>query len=211
MKTNIVGVIIALMLAFACAVGVWGQDERISEVRKVNAFSSIKVTSVATIYFIQSKTYSLKIAGQEENVKTTTSEVKNNCLTIGFKEGYKKNPEREEGVTIYLSAPNLKNMEFTGVGSFNCNEPLKLNHVTFRLEGVGKVNVKNLTSKSLKVYLEGVGNVDINLVCNYLSVNIDGVGHVTLSGRAGKADISENGIGGGVNIRNLKIGSTKMR
>lgn len=211
MKTNIVGVIIALILAFVGVAGAWGEDKKISEVRKVHAFSSIKVTSVATIYFIQSNTYSLKIAGGEKEVKTTTATVKNDCLIVGFKEGGKQRRSHDEGVTIYLSAPNLKKMEFTGVGSFNCNESLKLNHVKFQIKGVGKVNVKTLTCKSLKVDLQGVGEVDIHVACEYLSASIDGLGNVTLSGTARKADISKNSIGGGVNIRNLKIGCTKIR
>lgn len=180
------------------------KNENVSEVRKVEAFSSIEVTSVATIYFTQSNTYSFKIEGLEEYVKTTTSVVKNGCLVIGVKEG-DKNRNRKKGVTIYLSAPDLKEMEFTGVGSFNCDTPLKLDEVKFQVEGVGKVNVKDLTCRSLKVGLEGVGNADIRVNCDYLSANLDGVGHVTLSGTAGKADISKDGVGG-VNTRNLKIG-----
>lgn len=179
------------------------KNENVSEVRKVEAFSSIEVTSVATIYFTQSNIYSFKIEGQEKYVKTTTSEVKDGCLVIGFKNNNERN--RNKGVTIYLSAPDLKEVEFTGVGSFNCDKPLKLDDVKFQVEGVGKVNVKDLTCRSLKVGLEGVGKADIHVNCDYLSAHLDGVGHVTLSGTAGKADISKDGVGG-VNTRNLKVG-----
>lgn len=179
------------------------KNENVSEVRKVEAFSSIEVTSVATIYFTQSNTYSFKIEGQEKYVKTTTSVVKDGCLVIGFKNNNEHN--RNKGVTIYLSAPDLKKVEFTGVGSFNCDKPLKLDDVKFQVEGVGKVNVKDLTCRSLKVGLEGVGKADIHVNCDYLSAHLDGVGHVTLSGTAGKADISKDGVGG-VNTNNLKIG-----
>lgn len=180
-------------------------DAKVSEVRKVDAFSSIEVTSVATIYFIQSDVYSLKIEGKEKYVKTTTTEVKNGCLVIGFKDGDKETRNRKEGVTIYLSAPDLKEVEFTGVGSFNCEEPLKLDDVKFQIEGVGKLNVSDLTCRSLKVGLEGVGKANIHVNCDYLSAKLDGVGHVTLSGTAGRADISKDGVGG-VNTRDLKIG-----
>lgn len=180
-------------------------DAKVSEVRKVDAFSSIEVTSVATIYFTQSDVYSLKIEGKEKYVKTTTTEVKNGCLVIGFKDGDKETRNRKEGVTIYLSAPDLKEVEFTGVGSFNCEEPLKLDDVKFQIEGVGKLNVSDLTCRSLKVGLEGVGKANIHVNCDYLSAKLDGVGHVTLSGTAGRADISKDGVGG-VNTRDLKIG-----
>ncbi len=205
MKTNIIGVVIALALAFAGAVGAWAQNDKVSEVRKVDAFSSIEVVSVATIYFTQSDTYSLKIEGKEKYVKTTTTVVKDNCLVIGFKDRDKQGRNRKEGVTVYLSAPDLKDVEFSGVGSFNSNEPLKLGDVKFQVEGVGKVNVKDLTCNKLKVELEGVGKADIHVNCDYLSADIDGVGSVTLSGTAGRADISKDGIGS-VNTRNLKVG-----
>ena len=57
MKTNIVGIIIALILTFVGMLSVYAQDTKVSEVRKVDAFSSIEITSVGTIYFTQSEEY----------------------------------------------------------------------------------------------------------------------------------------------------------
>lgn len=202
-------IFITLSFLFAVVTGTVyaanADDAKVSEVRKVEAFSTIEITSVATIYFTQSDTYSLKIEGLEKYVKTTTTTVKDGHLVIGFKDGNKETRNRKEGVTIYLSAPDLKEMKFSGVGSFNCDKPLKLNDVKFQVEGVGKVNVKDLTCHSLKIELEGVGKADINVNCDYLSADLNGVGSVELSGNAGSADISKDGIGS-VNTRNLKIG-----
>lgn len=181
-----------------------GKDVKVSEVRKVEAFSSIDVTSVATVYFTQSNSYTLKIEGKEEYVKNTSSSVKNGCLVIGFKDK-KETRNRKDGVTIYLSAPDLKEVEFTGVGSFNCEKPLKLDEVKFQVEGVGKLKVADLTCRALKVGLEGVGSAEVHVTCDYLSAKLDGVGHVTLSGTAKQADISKDGIGS-VNTRGLKVG-----
>ena len=57
MKTNIIGVIIALLLAFAGAIGALAQDERVSEVRKVDDFSSIRIKAVANVEFTQGDKY----------------------------------------------------------------------------------------------------------------------------------------------------------
>lgn len=46
MRTDVAGVIIALVLAFAGMLSVCAQDAKVSEVRKVDAFSSIEITSV---------------------------------------------------------------------------------------------------------------------------------------------------------------------
>lgn len=50
MRTDVAGVIIALVLAFAGMLSVCAQDAKVSEVRKVDAFSSIEITSVGTIH-----------------------------------------------------------------------------------------------------------------------------------------------------------------
>ena len=94
MKTNIVGIIIALILTFVGMLSVYAQDTKVSEVRKVDAFSSIEITSVGTIYFTQSDTYSFKIEGKEKHVKNTETTVKDGCLLIGFKE--KQEHEKSE-------------------------------------------------------------------------------------------------------------------
>lgn len=206
MKTNIVGVIIALVLAFVGMLNVCAQDVKVSEVRKVDAFSSMEITSVGTIHFTQSDTYSFKIEGKEKYVKNTETTVKDGRLLIGFKD--KKNKRmrnQKDGVVIWISAPDLKKVEFTGVGEFKCEKPLKLDEVSFEVKGVGEVHVSDLTCNELKVALRGVGSADIHVACDYLSAKMSGVGDVTLSGTAGHADISKGGIGG-VNTDNLKIG-----
>ena len=50
MKTNIVGIIIALILTFVGMLSVYAQDTKVSEVRKVDAFSSIEITSTYDFY-----------------------------------------------------------------------------------------------------------------------------------------------------------------
>ena len=57
MKTNIVGIIIALILTFVGMLSVYAQDTKVSEVRKVDAFSSIEITSVGTIYSSRASPY----------------------------------------------------------------------------------------------------------------------------------------------------------
>ena len=190
MRTDIAGVIIALVLAFAGMLSVCAQDAKVSEVRKVDAFSSVEITSVGTIHFTQSDTYSFRIEGRERYVKNTQTTVKDGRLLIGFKDGKnKRRSNQKNGVTIWISAPDLKEVEFTGVGEFKCEKPLKLDAVSFEI----------------KVALRGVGSADIHVACDYLSAKMGGVGSVTLSGSAGRADISKGGIGG-VNTDNLKIG-----
>lgn len=209
MKTNIIGIIVALMLAFAGAVGLYAQDSYVSQERKVENFSSIELVSVGNIYFTQGDKCSLRIEGMEKYVTNTTTRVEAGRLYIDTekKNGKKrfKNRKGREVVKIYITAPDLKELDFEGVGNFNCKEPLKLDNVEMDIEGVGDINIADLTCRTLNIDLSGVGGADIHVNCDLLEADMDGVGSITLSGKAGKARISKDGIGS-VNTKKLKIG-----
>ena len=203
MKTNIIGIIVALVLAFAGAAGALAQNEQVSEVRKVDDFSSIRITSVANVIFTQGDDCSLRLEGKEKWVKLTTTEVKNGYLVISFKKG-EKSVKNINGLKLYVTAPTLEVVELTGVGSLECKEPLKLDDFTLRINGVGSAEVADLTCHRFTVSLNGVGDADVNVDCDYLKARMGGVGSLELRGSAGEADVSRSGIGS-VNTKRLKI------
>lgn len=203
MKTNIIGIIVALVLAFAGAAGALAQNEQVSEVRKVDDFSSIRITSVANVIFTQGDDCSLRLEGKEKWVKLTTTEVKNGYLVISFKKG-EKSVKNINGLKLYVTAPTLEVVELTGVGSLECKEPLKLDDFTLRINGVGSAEVADLTCHRFTVSLNGVGDAEVNVDCDYLKARMGGVGNLELRGSAGEADVSRSGIGS-LNTKRLKI------
>lgn len=203
MKTNIIGIIVALVLAFAGAAGALAQNEQVSEVRKVDDFSSIRITSVANVIFTQGDDCSLCLEGKEKWVKLTTTEVKNGYLVISFKKG-EKSVKNINGLKLYVTAPTLEAVELTGVGSLECKEPLKLDDFTLRINGVGSAEVADLTCHRFTVSLNGVGDAEVNVDCDYLKARMGGVGSLELRGSAGEADVSRSGIGS-LNTKRLKI------
>lgn len=204
MKANIIGVIIALALAFAGAIGALAQNAKVSEVRKVEDFSSLKITSVASVYFVQGDRCSVRLEGKEKWVKLTTTEVEDGCLTIAFKKGGKNHKGNIDGLKIFVTAPTLEAATLAGVGGFKCEEPLKLDDFTLKVTGVGSAEISHLTCRNLFVGMSGVGEAVVNVDCDYLKAGMSGVGSLELSGCAGKADISRGGIGS-VNTKHLKI------
>lgn len=192
MKANIIGIIIALMLAFAGVISVWGQDAKVSEVRKIDAYSSIEINSIAEVYFTQADHYSFKVEGKEKYVKLITATVDDGCLIINTP---KQVRNVKKGPAIYLTAPSLKSVRFKGVGTFFCEEPLKLGDVEFLISGVGSVEVADLTCDDLTVELSGIGSAELNVNCGHLEASASGIGSMTLKGKASSADISRSGIG----------------
>ena len=180
------------------------QDERVNEVRKVDDFSSIRIKAVANVEFTQGDKYSLRLEGKEKWVKLTTTEVKDGCLIIDFKRGEKRSVKNINGLKLYVTAPTLEEVELTGVGSLECKEPLKLDDFTLRISGVGSAEVADLTCRRFTVSLNGVGDAEVNVDCDYLKARMGGVGSLELRGSADEADISRSGIGS-VNTKRLKI------
>ena len=203
MKTTAIYTLLAATLAFFCVSSVTADDgdarvthARVTQTRKVEAFHAIDITTVGDIIFTQDDAYSLRIEGREKYVNNTVTTVsKDGTLSIGFK---KKNLNRgnNNGVTIYLTAPGLDDIEFKGVGSFRCEETLKLDgDLDIRIIGVGEAVINDLRCRNLDLHMSGVGDAKVTVDCDHVDASMSGVGSVTLRGRAKTADLHRSGIG----------------
>lgn len=206
---KIASIFVGLVMVFLCATCISAKgssDDKVSETRSVSAFHSIEVESVAGVYFTQSDTYSLRVEGEKKWVDLTKCTVKDGVLLITWAEkGKKKTTKNVNGLSIYISAPDLQKVIFEGVGSFNCKSRLSLKDVKFDIQGVGSLNVADLHARNVKITLEGVGNGELTVDCDRLDASVEGVGSLTLSGKARSAHISKDGIGS-VSTRRLKVG-----
>lgn len=200
MKTTAIYTLLAAALAFFCVSSVTADDgnARVTQTRKVEAFHAIDITTVGDIIFTQDDAYSLRIEGRERYVNNTVTTVsKDGTLSIGFK-NKKKNLNRgnNNGVTIYLTAPGLDDIEFKGVGSFRCEETLKLDgDLDIRITGVGEAVIDDLRCRNLDLHMSGVGDAKVTVDCDHVDASMRGVGSVTLRGRAKTADLHRSGIG----------------
>lgn len=205
---KIASIFVGLVMVFLCATCISAKgssDDKVSETRSVSAFHSIEVESVAGVYFTQSDTYSLRVEGEKKWVDLTKCTVKDGVLLITWGEKGQKTIEEVNGLSIYISAPDLQEVTFEGVGSFNCKSRLNLKNVKFDIQGVGSLNVADLHARNVKITLEGVGSGELTVDCDRLDASVEGVGSLTLSGKARSAHISKDGIGS-VSTRRLKVG-----
>ena len=184
MTKNIFITAVAVLLSVALC-PLWAQN--VSEDCKVGEFSAINLQSVGNIVFTQSDTYSCRMEGPFEYVDKTKVTVKGETLVIEYKQ---KNVKNVKNLTFYITAPDLNNVKIDGVGNFNARESLKLKNITFKLDGVGNCEVKNLRCDEVQLIVDGVGNMD-------------GVGNITLSGKADRASLKRDGVGR-INHKKLK-------
>lgn len=197
MTKNIIIMTIAIVLSTALC-PLFAQNK--SQDCQVGKFSVINLQSVGDIIFTQSNTYSCRIEGPTEYVEKTQVKVEGKALVISYK---KKTTNNIKNLTFYITAPDLEKVKIDGVGNFNAKESLKMKNIAFELDGVGNCDVKNLRCDGLRIKVDGVGNMKINVNCQTLTAEVDGVGNVTLSGTADKAALSRQGVGS-INHKNLK-------
>ena len=125
---------------------------------------------------------------------------RNGTLVIDYKE---KNVKNVKNLIFYITAPDLSKVKIDGVGNFDAKEKLNLKNIAFELDGVGNCNVKNLHCDELKLDVDGVGNMKMNVDCGLIKAKVDGVGNITLSGKADTAFFKKDGVGK-INHKNLK-------
>ena len=197
MTKNIFITAVAVLLSVALC-PLWAQN--VSEDCKVGEFSAINLQSVGNIVFTQSDTYSCRMEGPFEYVDKTKVTVKGETLVIEYKQ---KNVKKVKNLTFYITDPDLNNVKIDGVGNFNARESLKLKNITFKLDGVGNCEVKNLRCDEVQLIVDGVGNMEMNVNCNTIKAKVDGVGNITLSGKADRASLKRDGVGR-INHKKLK-------
>ena len=126
------------------------KDNQTSETRNISGYTSIRIDGVATVRFAQSDTWSCRIEGKAEELDRLTTTVKNGTLIIDQrKEG--KREQNIQGTTLYLSAPTLDEVEIDGVGTFECEEPLKAEDIRFEIDGVGTIKIADLHCQTVQI------------------------------------------------------------
>lgn len=191
----VVAIVVLVSVAFSPL-----RAQNVSKDCKVGEFTSITLQSVGNIVFTQSANYSCRLDGPFEYVEKTQVNVKGQTLIISYKQ---KQSNNIKNLTIYVSAPDLDKVKIDGVGNFDTKETLKLNKIIFELDGVGNCNVKNLRCDELKLDVDGVGNMKMNVNCRNINAKVNGVGNITLSGKADTAILRRNGVGD-INTKKLK-------
>ena len=180
------------------------KDNQTSETRDISGYTAIHIDGVATVRFTQGDTWACRVEGEAKEVGRLTTTVKNGTLTIDQrKEG--KGEQDIHGVTLYLTAPTLDEVEIDGVGTFGCETPLKTEDIHCEINGVGTIEIEDLHCCLLNLNIDGVGKGDIRVYCDQLKARADGVSSLKLSGKARKANIKDSFLGR-INSRRLKIG-----
>ena len=86
----------------------------------------------------------------------------------------------EGNVDVYITSPELSEVNITGSGDFVSKRPIKSSQLTLSDTGSGDILISNVTCDALRSEIIGSGDVEINgLTCQTANYSITGSGDIT--------------------------------
>lgn len=208
MKRSIPFLFIAVLLTLSTSV-----FAEIRETRTIQPFSKIQAASLFEVVYTQSAELSCTVAGDDNLVKNTVMEVKDETLLISFSnEECMKNCHNAK-IKIMLTGPEFKGANLSGLSSLKLAGDFPKNAIDLSVSGVaqftGKINATVFSgnfSGVAEVKLEGAadkaevsvcGTVDLKareLIVDEYQVTVSGVATAKIS-VTGKLDATTTGLG----------------
>ncbi|TXB65505.1 DUF2807 domain-containing protein [Vicingus serpentipes] len=160
-------------------------------------FDKIFLNHNINLQIIQDSNISIVAVGGENLLSRIITKVEDGTLKISSENKCSFLRDYDNLITVYLSVPNIKNIEYIGFGDVTSNGILDFPELTIdSREGTGKINLE-LNSKNL--YLkQHTGPVDFNIsgFTKFLYVYTNGNGWVYCQDIVSeKVHVSSNGTG----------------
>ena len=194
-------------------------------------FSAIDAKGAVRIVFVQDSTCSVRVRGNEKCIADYKFTVKKDELKVEPKDFNGSVNKRTPSVTLFITAPNLSDIEFAGAGKFEIPDAVTLpGSLSIEMEGAGDVSIGDLTAESLslevsgagkcdlakvtttddiEIEVNGAGDVNANVFCQELSVELNGAANAVFSGECKNYTCENNGACR-ADFSNLKRTSTRQ-
>lgn len=167
-------------------------------------FTAIDAKGAVRIVFTQDSVCSVRVRGNEKCISGYEFVVRNDELKVVPKDFNGSVRKSTPAVTLFIAAPNLSDIEFSGAGQLDMPEAVSLpGSLEVEMAGAGDIRINDLTLTSLNVEISGAGKCDLdkvtasddieievngagevnaNVFCQDLSVELNGAGEAVLSG-----------------------------
>lgn len=175
-------VLSSAIIALPSCEKVIGEGPVITENRNVTSFDRLLLAIDAEAYFTQSNTVSLEIDAQRNILDEIEAVVINNELKIRFRHPNVriKNGER---VVVRVSGPEVKNVEVSGSGDLDIEQPNAPAEVKFFVSGSGSIVADKAGISYNESTVSGSGKITVlQGSSNSEKINISGSGYVDMLG-----------------------------
>jgi len=199
MKRSILLVAVVLMMAIfagGCFNGgllpIKGEGEIVSETFNYSDFDEIALEGAFDIVLTQGDQYEVVVEGQQNIIDRMDNDLSGDKLTFDLKRGN----YRDYDLTIFITMPNLSDVDLSGSGDIRLNDFEGLNNVGCSVSGSGNI-ISNGTiyADNIALKISGSGKIDFAATATKISTNISGSGDVYLEGSCTEQNIDVSGSG----------------
>ena len=144
-----------------------------TEERAVSMFEKVVIEGSGDLYVVQGNEEGLTIEAEDNLMEYLTSEVRDNTLVLGFKDGVSVSPTK--GIRYNLKVKNLSDISVAGSGNIHM-DTFKAESLSLSIAGSGDAQIKDLAATSLRIQSSGSGNFEVSGSATKVDVNISGSG-----------------------------------
>ena len=178
-------------------------------------FSAIDAKGAVRIVFVQDSICSVRAHGNEKCIAGYKFTVKKDELKVEPKDFSGSVNNRTPSITLFVTAPDLTDIEFAGAGKLEIPDAAELpGSLNIEMEGAGDVSISDLSAESLtlemsgagkcnlakvtttgdiEIEVNGAGDVNADVFCQELSVELNGAANAVFSGKCKNYTCENNG------------------
>lgn len=178
----------------------------VTSVIKTKPFDKINIKGVATVYYTQGDTLSVKIKGTQKQIDRTEIVSDGATLSISTKNSksivvniFDFSNSNNKAPEVYITSPDIIEVSYHGCGDFVSRQPIdtdtlrlyihgtgsmEFGHVVcdalnLDVKGTGDIDVTKATAQTVDMQLKGTGNIDANIFnANRVSCSLMGTGNI---------------------------------
>lgn len=172
--------LLASLIIFSSCEKLVGRGPVVTEVRNTANFNSLQVSVPAETYFTQDSFFKVELQAQQNILDEMESVVIGDELKIRFRNSTRL--KSHEGITIRVTAPDIRNLEIHGSGNMYVPGPFAPANIRLGIEGSGNITVNDVSTSVVEARIEGSGSIQVkNGVANEGKAHISGSGNINLS------------------------------
>ena len=178
-------------------------------------FKALDVDGVVCLIFTQDSVCSVRVKGNEKCLEAYNVGLDEDELKVSLKDKKGKINDSTPAITLYVSAPVLTDLEFSGAGKVEMQgqiempakltvemngatnfvvDSLAVRSLELEMNGASKCSIAKLeTTGNIEIEVNGAGDINADVFCQDLRIEMNGAGKGTFSGECKKLVCEENG------------------
>jgi len=163
----------------ACSVFILSGCEEYETITKsfqTDSFQSITNNTFANVHLTQSSSQTIEITAPANILKNIRLEVEDNTLTIDNRRLFDYSIGK---VDIYINIPKLQTFKIEGSGNMEMKNLFdSCSNINLQINGSGNINASLHSNSETSISINGSGNISINGYTNSEKIKISGSGNV---------------------------------